>query len=658
MDEKKKSDFGELKIEVLSSTDDSNKIEEFSNEIKKICTIKAQDLYNWPIIKTNANVLTTQADETKLEMAAKKDISKMNEAKTQKAKGVMDGLCHLYKGNDFYSLRALTSRPPHKLITNEEQIEKNGKIPCFARPCPIKPRHGFIDSRVITSNKELLELWKEVKAQDKNGEIILGPHYSIVRYNAVYASSGSLSIGVGNDGATAGKDSISFPVAPTEFNTIFLKDSGLTREQTVYLESIHSHGPYIRDWNLVQARGGPAISAISPDYVPESVTVKDIVVPHNDLLRWETEVKKFKTGTVVYGAEHTLASHAAIHCVLNKIPFVTSRKPKVDDILLPQGNEDTKINRVRFKKGVRAGLQMCRKYSRGDMKPLFYYSISILHNWAYIKHSNNADWLLGAASVLFAKISMSLCCGEHRHLKRNGVDLSSRSDMYKKIMKGSVVDFYRLPQIFEDFHSGKWTSGFGGIAWATCAWYTHALWKNIVLTFNRKSSSLSDKEISNTITIINKTTNIAHNNGWWFNKIACKLDLESIALNPGVAAFCVADIFFKLNKRVQSIKSVRQNLRKTNAITHAPCAIDNKGRLSWLYMYGVPSKRTEFTLLLEDGKTETKCLNLSKNEITGLKYKREKVGYYPKLLVPVISNGKFRIPGGKERYLGKVFKTV
>lgn len=592
---------------------------------------------------------------------SKKAMSKTTRAKTQKAKSVIYGLKHLYKGTHMYSLRRFTSAQTHRLITDEKQIKKNNKLPCFARPCPKKPRHGFVDSRVITTNKELLKLWKEVKAQDKDGEIILGPYVPQVEYNGVYASSGSLSIGPGNDGATAGNNSISFPVAPTTFSSTFMKNSGLTKKQTVYLETIYSHcnEKYFPKWNLVQARGGPAISVVSPDYIPKSVTVKNIVIPHNDLLKWEKEAKKFKLGTVVYGAGHTLASHAAIHCVLNKIPFITSRKPKIGDILLPQGDKDVKINRIRFKKGVRAGLRLCRASSTSDMYRLFYYSVSILHNWAYIKHSEHADWLLGAAAILFAKVSKSLVFGEYRH---SGGKSIPREKVYKKTLKGSITNFHKLPKIFENFHSGKWSSGFGGIPWATCTWYTYSLWKNIVTSFNRKSSTLSDKEISDIISVMNKTTNVAHNNGWWFNKIAVKDDLDSIAKHPGLAALCVSELFFELHKRVKSIKKVKRNFYKANTIKNVPCAYDNKGRLSWLYVYDI-CKKTEFNLWMEDGNMASKHLDLSPSEIIGLKRtrnraKNKKNDSFCKLIVPIRPKGKFKIPGGKIRDLGKVFKVA
>jgi hypothetical protein len=571
----------------------------------------------------------------------------------------MYGLRHLYYKHRFSSLDAFTSMAKHVLITNAKQIKQNSMLPCFARPCPKKPRHGFVDSRVIQSNKELLALWKEVKAQDKHGEIVLGPYYPSIKYNAVYANSGSLSIGLGNDGATGGNNSISFPVSPTKFPSIFRKESGLTQKQTVYLESIYSNSKYDSRWRLVQARGGPAISAVSPDFIPKSVTVKNIVIPHNDLLRWEKEAKKFRAGTVVYGAGHTLASHAAIHCVLNKVPFITSRKPKVGEVLLPQGDKDVKINRIRFKKGVRAGLAMCRTLiSEDDMHKYFYYSVSVLHNWAYIKHSKHADWLLGTASILFTKICTSLVFGEYRHMgKTSNV---SRHSVYKKIMKGGISNFHKLPKVFKGFYSGKWTDGFGGIPWATCTWYTHSLWKNIADTFNRKSSSLSDKEISKILTVMNKTTNIAHNNGWWFNKIASEADLDTIAANPGIASFCVSQIYFDLHKRVQKMKSIKKNIRKTGALKNAPCGIDNQGRLAWLYMYqfGFGKKTAMLNLWLEDGKSKNKNILLSSSEITGLKRKWKNTHKYKELFVPIRTNGKFRIPGGKERDLGKVFKTA
>lgn len=577
--------------------------------------------------------------------------------KTQKAKGIVHGIDHIIgyaKGGKIYrKMRNFMSQPSHIVIKNEMEAIKNKQYPCFARPCPTEPRHGFVDSRTVTTRKELMKLWKEVMKQDASGEIILGPHIKNVVSNAVYVSSGNLAIGKGNDGATGGKESISFPVAPHSFSTKILKKSGLDRGDTVYLEAILTKDK----WWLTQVRGGPAIDSISPDYIPKSTKVKKVVIPHDDLLAWESEAKAFKPGTVVYGNGHTLASHAAIHCVLNKIPFVTTFEPIVGKTIKPEkATKVRKLNRTKFKRGIRAGLNMCKaRTGQSNMLKFFYFSLSVLHNWAYIKHSEHADWLLGAATILFAKTCASLVHGEFRHSPNHGKLNTNRSKVYANALKNNTAVFSKLPMIFSDFHSGGWTDGFGGVPWANCTWYTYSLWTHIVKIYNKTSANLTEKEISNVISVINRTVNIAHNNGWWFNKIAEKQDMDFAANSPGLAAYCVAEFYDELYKKVQKVKTVQRKFKKTVKL-ETPFTRDKDGRIAWVYLDKSGSK-TSLSVMFEDGKYKYKKIKLSKTELKAVKklYDSEDKDRWQQTLLPTNASGQFKIPGGIFRDIGKVF---
>jgi len=582
-------------------------------------------------------------------------------AKTQKAKGIVNAIPGLYyeeySGN-YYGLRNLSKRAKHSLITNIKQIKTNGKMPCFARPCPERPRHGFVDSRVVKSNKELLALWKEAKKIDPKAEIILGPYLPNVQYNAVYVSSGSLVIGPGNDGATGGKNSVSFPVAPHSFSNDFLKDAGLTKKDAVYVEAVYNQGHHsAKKWLITQARGGPAVDAISSDFIPKKFTVKKVVKPHNDLVKWEQQVETFTAGTVVYGAGHTLASHAAIHCVLNKIPFVTSHEPKVGEVLSAKGNKRAKLNRAQFKRGVRAAINICKSYKYADLMRYFYYSLSILHNWAYIKNSPNADWLLGSASTLFAKLGASLCHGEFRHKYNKNL---GREAVYAKSMKGGVAPLNELKEVCTDFYDGKWSSGYGGLPWATCSWYTYSLWRDIVKTFNKNTACLTGKEIADIVTTMNKVTNVAHNNGWWFNKFATEDDLDFVAAEPGLAAFMVSDVFYAIRKKARAVKGVTQDISKLESFS-APCGIGQDGQLSWLYISDFHGSVASLKLRDEKGNSKYKNIKLTPTERARLKrkYYADGKSIYDKMFIKIKTNGKFKIPGkAKDMDLGKVFKIA
>jgi hypothetical protein len=572
--------------------------------------------------------------------------------RTQKAKGIL--LCLNRVLNRYPRVIPFFARIEHRLIQDKRDIKYNPCIPCFARPCPTEPRHGFVDSRVVKNNEQLLELWDEVLKYDPNGEIILGPYLPEVDYNAVYVDSGVLSIGIGNDGATAGRDSINFPVAPHKFTETMKRVAGIGEDEAIYVEAIRPKNWDL--WALTQMRGGPSINNISPDYVDKKVVVKEIVEPDDDLLKWESQAKNFTKGTVVYAPGHTLASHAAIHCVLNKIPFITSYEPKIGETLLPTQRKKEKpvFRRRQFRRGVRAGIDMCRTVIYDDMVKLFYFSISVLHNWAYIKHSEHADWLLGASSVILAKLCAALALGEHRHKNGNKEDLV-RENIYIKTLNDPTKALYKLPRVFKDFYSVKWDSGFGGLPWANCAWYSNLMWKNIIKIFNCKNITISDNEIVELVSIINRTINLAHNGGWWFNKFTTKEDMDFIADNPGLGILCVTDKLMDIYKAVSKMGEVKRKLKSVDRV-FSPCGKDKNGNLVWLKIYNIASKHVIMGIKTEDGKEKTREVKLTQKEFKAIrrKYRRENKNYHVSTILTVRGN-KMCIPGSKPQPLKKVF---
>jgi len=572
--------------------------------------------------------------------------------KTQKAKGIVNGIKYLIgyqRLNSYRKMYSFFAIPNHTMIKHKDQITSCIPYPCFARPCPTQPRHGFVDSKVIHSRSSLIKLFNEIIQHDAKGELLLGPCMKNVISNAVYVSSGNLAIGRGNDGATAGKKSICFPVAPHKFATTIMKQSGLKKNETVYLESILAK----KQWWLTQIRGGPAVESISPDYIPRSMKIKAVVLPHNDLLVWEKEAKNFKPGTVVYGNGHTLASHAAIHCVLNKIPFVTTFKPVVGKIIKPAKLiKVRKLNRIRFKQGTQAGLDICKsRIGQSNLLKFFYFSLSVLHNWAYIKHSKHADWLLGAATIIFAKLCASLIYGEFRH---SSAKYLRRDIVYNKTLRAGSSVFAKLPKIFKSFYSGNWDHGFGGVPWANCTWYTHSLWEHIVKIYNKNSTNLTEKEISDIIGIVNKTVNVAHNNGWWFNKIACKADMDFTANNSGLAAYCVAEIYDGLHKKMKAASNVNSKF-DVPAKFSTPFAKDRNGKLAWIYIKNIKYSKTRLSIFFEGGKRKNKTINLSASELKAIH--KLNCGYGTNgVLLPASAKGKFKIPGGKFMNVNKVFE--
>ena len=498
---------------------------------------------------------------------------------TQKAKSIINGISLFERIdlNKYTPLReqigtVIVSCKMMELIQNPIDIvllpEKiwslSGEI--FARPCPLKPRHGFVDSRIISTPKELEELLDLVKEEDPKGEIVLSPFVN-ADYNSILCSSGILSIGPGHDGATGGVKSISFPVAQVKISNDVRFRSGLSSKSTVFIEAVYkntvnereAHGSEVdKTFYITQLRGGPKVEQVD-DYIPAKMVVKNIVKPHNDLLKWESDVRKFKPGTVVYGKGHTLTSHAAIHCVINKVPFVTTFEPKVNQTITPSVLKAMVFDKQKFLNGAHVGL-----FSNLNKRKMLYFAVSVLHNWSYLSTSEHASWLLGISAVYISKILCALSLGEYRHcrvkpLKIKGVRLSStRNSIYSIVIdKGQFTNYVsKLIKVKKEFlMKNKFRRGFGGKHWSEACGYCINIWNTIVEIQNSKK--VTPAKINKLISLINKSVNLVHNNGWLFNKIADSSSIEKIAAKPGLAAFELADIYYNLHLELLKVKKIK-----------------------------------------------------------------------------------------------------
>src|SRR3990167_10201510 len=114
-------------------------------------------------------------------------------------------LARTQKGIGIGALRQVY--PPNTLqllgIAQEESHLEGIAYPCFARPAPSTPKHGYIDSCVVADFDEAKTLLAKVLADDPKGELILcGFHQAA--FNMIWTPR-SLVIGRGHDGSTAGK---------------------------------------------------------------------------------------------------------------------------------------------------------------------------------------------------------------------------------------------------------------------------------------------------------------------------------------------------------------------------------------------------------------------------------------------------------------------
>jgi hypothetical protein len=149
---------------------------------------------------------------------------------------------------------------------------------------------------------------------------------------------------------------------------------------------------------------------------------------------------------------------------------------------------------------------------------------------------------------------------------------------------------------------------------------------------------------------------MAHNNGWWFNKITDESLMDLAADQPGLLAFCLADMFVSIKNRANKIKSVKKNLAKLSTIK-PPFAKDHKGNVIWAYIgidveecYDECCFDNEATITIQsggdDGDYTTRYVNLSKKEFSLVKRAASKYASNRAYLKAVPRKG-FKMPGGR-----------
>jgi len=503
--------------------------------------------------------------------------------KTQKAKGIMNGINTFIDASGSF-LGKIVNIPAHIFIGTRKEAKNvsTSVLPGFARPCPKVPRHGFVDSKVVKTRKELVDLFDEARQVDSNAEMVIGPVFDWVKYSSVYTSNGTITVGKGNDGATGGHDTISFPVAPTKLDKKTTKDSGLLDKDTAYIESIYTYdgnfgnkkNQYINTGkvnyttHITQIRGGPEISVDLQDFIPEDVCVSQVVKPNNNLVEWERQVKEFDEDTVVYAPGSSLSSHAAIHCFLRRIPFITSFEPKVGQVIEQIGMAENFKNNRRFKCGVTAAFEIMNKANTEVLSDYFLFALSVIHNWPYLSESTDSDWLIGAAATIYAILGTAVVMGESRHFSTAGGS-TPRHVVYTKSFDLKENMTKALPNTMNIFYNGKWTPGFGGINWAWCSIYNISIWNNIIDIYNSNSELVNEEKLNKLVGSLNLMANLSHNNGLWFDKIYSDMSIMDFAADQPAANMIVSsavlyDIYEELNNVPDQLPVLKNIVLKDN----------------------------------------------------------------------------------------------
>lgn len=464
-----------------------------------------------------------------------KDGEVVGEARTQKARGVLSLCKAVPYYNTFPWVVVAQGREEVGGAFVLAKMLSDGR-PIFARPCPIRPRHGFVESRTISSHEEAQALWDEMERADPEGELMLVPLFH-AKYNAIFAP-GLVVVGPGHDGATSGRDAISLPLPSSWVDES--KMAGLIAPGEVpYIEGVLTE----YEWVLTQYRSGPPPTA--GDYIPERVLVEQVVRVDEsvDLLEWEGLVRRLGKGAVVYHPGGSAASHYGVHCIACGVPYLTSKEPRVGEVLEPTNAGWGRRESVALAEAIREAFE--REDTEDDLLPL---SLALVHSiGAYVADnpSEEAIRLLGWAIVYLARACVGASLGELRYSPRRRrlpVDVpvdGDRDDIYADALKFGVEDVVRYLAIAkEDFSAGGWSSGYGGRRWANASSLALSYVRGIVSFLNRPSR----RALGRLMRKANRLLHAAHNNGWYLNKwpnityYGSDLVRDMAAQNPGMLA--------------------------------------------------------------------------------------------------------------------------
>jgi hypothetical protein len=418
---------------------------------------------------------------------------------------------------------------PIYLIQEEKDIAglpPTAAGPWFARPCPVRPRPGFVESRAVKTAEDLLQVYRETRSAERSGEVLLMPTIAAA-YN-IAICPGQMAIGPGHDGATAGKNAIAVPLAdglpPSLNKPALLKDLRIAQDDTVHVEAVvdkqEKHGVW---WT--QARSGPAHAAsMGKDFIPTAVKVTAVETPCDDLLEWEKKVQQFPKGTAVYGPGSTLCSHAALHCIGAGIPFLTTRPPKVGESLVPVA---LAWDQEAIREGV--GWALSVRPSMETIRPYIYLILYGLHHSPAMQGSDG--FWLGAAAGLMLRAGMSAGMIELKIHNANMLPKpwTGKNDYYGGITYAAFwnrpaalgVWWQFLPRMTARFMAEQEDNGQGGIggpAWGRCCYATLKLGTALQTVLRAFSAEDLGDAVGKLILSLNLAVDMAHNGGWWLNK--------------------------------------------------------------------------------------------------------------------------------------------
>lgn len=516
--------------------------------------------------------------------------------KTQKAIGL--GKLYDYYPTKVIKFATLSINPDNESIINPSPVLDSWELKAdFARPCPIVPCPGFVDSRKVKSWDEVVKVYEESLAADPKAELIL-TSFIDAAYSGV-GTLGELTIGKGHDGVTAAKGKqVVIPWIPPGFlqDKALLEKAGITNSP--HLEFVFN--PTSNSVTFTQLRDGPHVKGHCPDYIPREETITKVIVnERGDLLGWAALMKsagEAPEGVVVWSPEDTLASHYALQAISHGIAFITTKEPVVGQKLIPPVPV-SEPNHEQLRQGWEVGAAHLG-FTYDQVKKEIAVALALFHLKSALQ--GTSDWYYGWSIGKLWRLSMVACLGESRYilgylpksymLKFPSSKLAntlrshlstgkpSRENCYEQCFSIPTKRLaYQGAKITRRFCQNWWGGGaskIGGQAWGKATAINTGIW-NAVVTDNWSEASR----------MTNIMVNLAHNCGWLLNKFADQSVFNLASQDPGECLLQHVPDLWKLAESRQGCLDEPRPITKGFPLT---LPWDGIGMRSWLDTGGEP----------------------------------------------------------------------
>ena len=409
----------------------------------------------------------------------------------------------------------------------------------FARPCPSRPRHGFVESRRVETTQSINSMFQQAKIEDPDAEMVVMA-LANGRCSALSVPN-MLTLADGFSGCTAGGTvySVSIPHTPISYSPTLLAHAGV--KDTPYAEYVEHDGQMAP----VQLRDGPAVNGVQKNYIPHDIPPNpEILLCMGDLIAFQQQLHAADPKkSVVIGTGKPLTSHYGAHAISYGIPFIT--EPELTDRLgkgIPKNTDETPDARYwqiarRLKELMRTPLAehaMIHNPADGKVTSKLARSVAYALTVAHlcpVWPKDRCDLNSITADGLFHFIGgfAAALLGELRHLRHtthNGnlvrVTTIPKFSFQEKrdgtFGHATQIPVYNLitclSAVEVDFLHGTWNSSYGGGPWASAAMALHTLVSRAYTFMEQPNANTWGALLRDWHTCINEQ----HNGGYVLNK--------------------------------------------------------------------------------------------------------------------------------------------